>query len=125
MFSISFPLLGNITNGVLVTGKGNLPCKKHIIHMVAPISKEVKPWSDGVFACLQEAEKLKLESISFPAIGTGMLLNALLVQGIGGYCCYSYSKLVISLLLCAFKMHFHRENLCPIREYFTISVFHY
>ncbi len=58
-------------NGVAVTGKGHLPCKRCIIHMVAPKSPDVKLWTDAILECLREAEKRKLESIAFPAVGTG------------------------------------------------------
>ena len=60
-----------LVNGVAVSGKGLLPCKKCIIHMVAPKSADVKLWTDVIIECLREAEKRKLESIAFPAVGTG------------------------------------------------------
>ena len=58
--------------GVAVTGKGNLICKKCLIHMETPETKKPELWKSAVTRVLDEAEKHQLNSISFPAIGTGI-----------------------------------------------------
>ena len=53
---------------VVITNAGNLKARS-ILHIV-PSTDSIKAW---VITCLQEAEKAKMSSISFPAIGTGNL----------------------------------------------------
>ncbi|XP_067113157.1 protein mono-ADP-ribosyltransferase PARP14-like isoform X1 [Osmerus mordax] len=82
---------GRLTYGkVLVTDGFNLRCRR-VFHAVCP------PWDHGagqaeealrtiIRFCLKEAEKLKLRSLSFPAIGTGnmsfprSLVSSLMLQ---------------------------------------------
>jgi O-acetyl-ADP-ribose deacetylase (regulator of RNase III) len=54
------------SNGLAVTSGGNMSCK-YIFHIAA----DVTGWSDGIKSCLQEAENRKMNSISFPLLGTG------------------------------------------------------
>ncbi|XP_078691731.1 protein mono-ADP-ribosyltransferase PARP14-like [Branchiostoma floridae x Branchiostoma belcheri] len=55
------------TNDVLVKDSGKLQCKK-IIHMASP---NVNTMKVRVLECLQQADRNRLTSLSFPAIGTG------------------------------------------------------
>lgn len=66
---------GGTKNGIAVTTGGNLPCKC-IIHLAAPAAFDKKPpsmkdWEEGITKCLKEAEKMRLNSIAFPLLGTG------------------------------------------------------
>lgn len=56
-------------DGIAVTssGKGTMPCK-HIIHINAENSKT---WESRILESLQKADKYKLSSVAFPALGTG------------------------------------------------------
>ena len=70
--SIVIECLGMDGDGVAISGKGDLPCKKNIIHMTAPgAGATPEKWTRIVRKCLATAEKAELRSISFPAIGTG------------------------------------------------------
>jgi len=51
--------------GVAVTSSGQLPCR-YIFHIAAEYGLEV-----GVKACLAEAHRRQLSSITFPLLGTG------------------------------------------------------
>jgi len=55
--------------GVAVTGSGQLPCR-YIFHIAADLGIEF-----GVKACLAEAHRRKLSSITFPLLGTGMHIH--------------------------------------------------
>ncbi|KAK3598153.1 hypothetical protein CHS0354_013662, partial [Potamilus streckersoni] len=55
-------------DGFVVTNAGNLPCKM-VIHMAAQNKR--KEWEDMIVRVLHQADQLKCESISFPALGTG------------------------------------------------------
>ncbi|XP_053389477.1 protein mono-ADP-ribosyltransferase PARP14-like, partial [Mercenaria mercenaria] len=50
------------------TSAHGIPCK-HIVHVVAQDNN--KGWKSIIERCLHEAEKKKLKSIAFPALGTG------------------------------------------------------
>ena len=52
--------------GVAVTSSGQLPCQ-YIFHIAAEYGIEV-----GIKACLAEAHRRQLSSITFPLLGTGM-----------------------------------------------------
>jgi O-acetyl-ADP-ribose deacetylase (regulator of RNase III) len=57
-----------------VTSGGNLPCR-YVIHAVGPVwgeGDEDRKLAEAVTGSLQTADKLKLASISFPAISTGI-----------------------------------------------------
>lgn len=54
---------------IVVTSAPNLYCK-HIIHVVAKETPE--EWKNVIENCLYTAEKKRLESIAFPALGTGL-----------------------------------------------------
>ncbi|KAJ8317646.1 hypothetical protein KUTeg_005550 [Tegillarca granosa] len=60
-------------DGIAVTssGKGTMPCK-HIIHINAENSKT---WESRILESLQKADKYKLSSVAFPALGTGQGMN--------------------------------------------------
>lgn len=70
----SFSLKENIQrfkdDGIVVTGPGQLLCQ-NIIHMKARNS--LKGWSESTKAVLAEVEALGHTSVSFPAIGTGIV----------------------------------------------------
>lgn len=56
------------------TGAGSLPCK-YVIHAVGPVwgeGDEDKKLAEAVAGSLRLAERLKLTSIAFPAISTGI-----------------------------------------------------
>ncbi|KAM9486658.1 protein mono-ADP-ribosyltransferase PARP14 isoform 1-T1 [Clarias gariepinus] len=55
-------------DGVVLTSAGNLPVK-HIIHMVGQ-TKE-KDITNSMYKVLKKCEENKIESVSFPALGTG------------------------------------------------------
>ena len=87
--------LGPIEVGeVVVTGAGRLAAR-HIIH-AAVMGQDLIPTAESIRACtanvLRAAEQIKLRSVAFPALGTG----------VGGY----------SLELCAELMggEFHRHK---------------
>jgi O-acetyl-ADP-ribose deacetylase (regulator of RNase III) len=57
-----------------VTSGGNLPCR-YVIHAVGPVwgeGDEDRKLAEAVAGSLQTADKLKLASIAFPAISTGI-----------------------------------------------------
>jgi O-acetyl-ADP-ribose deacetylase (regulator of RNase III) len=57
-----------------VTGAGNLPCR-YVIHAVGPMmgeGDEDRKLRDATVASLERAEELKIGSIAFPAISTGI-----------------------------------------------------
>ena len=58
-------------DGIAVTGAGKLACQK-VIHLEIPPIESNNDWKTAISRCLQEAEKLGLTSISFPAFGTGI-----------------------------------------------------
>lgn len=56
------------------TGAGSLPCK-YVIHAVGPVwgeGDEDKKLAEAIAGSLRLAERLKLTSIAFPAISTGI-----------------------------------------------------
>lgn len=57
---------------VVVTRAGNLRAG-FIFHIVPSVSMDTRSIKASVMKCLQEAEKMGITSISFPAIGTGNL----------------------------------------------------
>ena len=58
---------------VVVTGAGNLKAR-FVFHIVLPDTRpDLKSIKESVMKCLREAEKRGISSISFPAIGTGVL----------------------------------------------------
>lgn len=57
-----------MTNGVAVTRAGNIGCK-YIIHLEA--ADDSGDWMTVIRRGLVEAEKLQLNSISYPLLGTG------------------------------------------------------
>jgi O-acetyl-ADP-ribose deacetylase (regulator of RNase III) len=57
-----------------VTGAGSLPCR-YVIHAVGPVwgsGDEDRKLAEAVRGSLEVAENLKLKSIAFPAISTGI-----------------------------------------------------
>ncbi len=68
---------GNVPTGsVAVTSGGHLPAK-YVIHAVGPVWRggghgEAQLLRNAVLNSLRQAETLKLESIAFPAISTGI-----------------------------------------------------
>ncbi len=54
--------------GICLTSAGNLHVKK-VIHLDAP--QKEKEWSVLIRRCLKEAELYALNSVAFPALGTG------------------------------------------------------
>lgn len=56
------------SDGVVITKPGNLPTK-HIIHMVGQ-TKE-KEITSSMFKVLKMCDDHKIQSVSFPALGTG------------------------------------------------------
>ncbi|XP_060567744.1 protein mono-ADP-ribosyltransferase PARP14-like [Ruditapes philippinarum] len=57
-----------LANGLVVTGPGKLMCQS-IIHVRA--RNTLNTWADTIWKCLSVAEQLGLNSIAFPALGTG------------------------------------------------------
>jgi hypothetical protein len=55
-------------DGFVVTSPGRLLCS-NIIHVKARNS--LAGWSESIKKCLMETERLGLNSIAFPALGTG------------------------------------------------------
>lgn len=60
--------IGTMTNGVAVTKSGNIGCK-NIIHLEA--ADDSGDWITVIRRGLVEAERLQLNSISYPLLGTG------------------------------------------------------
>ncbi|XP_052828653.1 O-acetyl-ADP-ribose deacetylase [Octopus bimaculoides] len=62
----------NIKSGqVLVTGAGRMSCK-HVMYVNGPaISNGIDTVESAIMACLIKAEDMKLQSIAFPALGSG------------------------------------------------------
>lgn len=58
------------SDGVVLTKAGNLTAK-HIVHMVGQ-TKE-KPITNCMYKVLKKCEENKIQSVSFPALGTGKL----------------------------------------------------
>jgi O-acetyl-ADP-ribose deacetylase len=57
-----------------VTSGGNLPCK-YVLHAVGPVwgeGDEDNKLIEAISGCLKTAEDLKIRSIAFPAISTGI-----------------------------------------------------
>lgn len=61
------------SDGVVLTRAGKLPVK-HIVHMVGQ-TKE-KKITDCMYKVLKKCEENKIQSVSFPALGTGKLNHA-------------------------------------------------
>ena len=59
-------------NGIAVTTAGSLSVK-HVIHLDVNEMRTKNVWKGGILRCLEEADKLGLSSVSFPALGTGTL----------------------------------------------------
>ncbi len=55
-------------DGVAITGAGNLPCK-HVIHLDAP--SDLGQWQKLIHHALKKADLKGIESVAFPALGTG------------------------------------------------------
>ncbi|KAK3600832.1 hypothetical protein CHS0354_014193 [Potamilus streckersoni] len=70
--SIQQECLGKVQDfekdGFVVTKAGNLPCKM-IIHIA--VQNKRKEWENIIRPVLRHADRLRLNSISFPALGTG------------------------------------------------------
>ena len=56
-------------DGIIVTGPGKLNCK-YIFHVL--LQGSVNGWKGVISSCLQLAEKLRVTSVAFPALGTGI-----------------------------------------------------
>ena len=74
IISVIMPMLSRILGeirpgGIATTGAGDLPCS-HIIHIDMHKNAD---WDSIIGAVLLEADSLKVESIAFPALGTGTL----------------------------------------------------
>ncbi len=59
---------GPVESGVAITGAGNLRCN-HIIHLGAPSG--LAQWREMIHHALKEADSISIESVAFPALGTG------------------------------------------------------
>ena len=57
---------------IIITSRGNLPCKKFIVHTFSPEKMNKNSWKDAIVQLIHKSEELHLQSISIPAIGTGM-----------------------------------------------------
>lgn len=57
-----------LKDGLVVTSPGRLLCK-NIIHVRARNSLD--GWAESIKKCLKETERLGLNSVAFPALGTG------------------------------------------------------
>ncbi len=68
---------GTNKDGIAVTKAGELVSVCHIIHIDAASCESHDDWKNIITACLRKAEELRLESLSFPAIGTGKNLQPL------------------------------------------------
>ena len=67
---LCFDVLGKTRpNGIAVTGAGKLQCD-YVIHV--DIHKDID-WDKTTSAVLFEAASLGVESVAFPALGTGMV----------------------------------------------------
>lgn len=75
------------------TSGGNMPCK-YVIHAVGPVwgsGDETRKLADAIRGSLAAADQLKLASIAFPAISTGIfgfpkdLAAAIFMESIPGY----------------------------------------
>jgi len=62
--------LEGLTNSMVVTKAGNLPCQ-YVFHL-AP-KPDQKSWKAALEHCFQEAEKLQMTSLVLPPVGTGLL----------------------------------------------------
>ena len=58
-------------NGTAVTSAGQLPCS-HIIHLDSDHLKS-HDWTAIIESALMEADSRQIKSVSFPALGTGMV----------------------------------------------------
>jgi len=56
---------------LVVTKSGSLLCKR-VIHIKSRSFPD--HWKDGIRRCLEKVEELGFSSVSFPALGTGMLV---------------------------------------------------
>ncbi len=68
---------GTNKDGIAVTKAGELVSVRHIIHIDAAGCKTNDNWKNIIKTCLRKTEELRLESLSFPAIGTGENLQPL------------------------------------------------
>ncbi|CAH1784890.1 unnamed protein product [Owenia fusiformis] len=77
-----------MSDGLLLTNSGKLPCKS-IIHMA--VSPDEKKWKKLVEKCLKKADETKFTSITFPALGTGALgqspgaMASMMIEGIADF----------------------------------------
>ena len=66
----AFIPLGGAKNGIAMTTAGDLPCK-YIIHVAPRRRKDPSMWQKLVKKALDQAERAQLQSVAFPALGTG------------------------------------------------------
>ena len=57
------------SEGIAVTGAGNLPCQ-HVIHINARLDL-----TKNIANVLVKAEQLRIRSVAFPALGTGEFVH--------------------------------------------------
>jgi len=62
--------LEGLTNSMVVSKGGNLPCQ-FVFHL-AP-KNDQKSWKTALEHCFCEAEKLQMASLVLPPVGTGLL----------------------------------------------------
>jgi O-acetyl-ADP-ribose deacetylase (regulator of RNase III) len=69
------PLAPIAPGEAVVTGAGNLP-NRHVIHTLGPVYGRDEPAAELLAACyrtsLRRAEELRLASVAFPALSTGV-----------------------------------------------------
>ena len=71
-FILLYTISGGIgTKGILVTSGGQLKVK-HVIHLNVEELEANNTWLEGIQRCLQVADDKQLQTISFPALGTGI-----------------------------------------------------
>ncbi len=58
-------------SGVAITGAGNLVSVRNVVHLDSSRCYDPAAWKSIIKATLKEAEMKRLESIAFPALGTG------------------------------------------------------
>jgi len=63
-------LLEGLTNSMVITQAGHMPCKL-IFHLAPKADK--KSLKTVLECCFQEAEKLQITSLVLPPVGTGLL----------------------------------------------------
>ena len=103
------------SNGIAVTSAGQLPCF-HIIHIDAQYGGD---WTTIIENVLVEADSLQIESVAFPALGTGTYTASAKRRSIGDWCAIFsfYFNLNTFYLTHVAYCHCERHNLQPSAIY--------